>query len=173
MQSLSALFASIVAVILFTLVPAYRTYWIIDQQVYKYVNLETQELANNMRHKGYIDMEMYEGFVGDLSKTQNVYDISIIHTKKTYYPLLSTDPGYSANHMFTVVEQKYPLSAIVDQMNSDANHMYKMSRGDNVYVEVVNRSKTGTMVFLQIVGGNGESSLVSSKAGGMITNENY
>lgn len=173
MNSLSALFASIVAVIIFTMVPAYRTYWIIDQQVFKYVNMQTQEFANNIRHKGYIDQEMYETFIKQLSNTGNVYDIEIIHTKKDYHPLQPTDPGYSPDHTFVVVEESFPIETIIDGINSSPNHQYRMSQGDNISVEVVNKSKTGTMVFLQALGGKAENTLIFSKAGGMVTNEDY
>lgn len=173
MNSLSTLFASIVAVIIFTLVPAYRTYWIVDQQVFKYVNMETQNFANNVRHKGYIDEKMYEDYVKGLANTQNVYDIKIVHTKKVYHPLSPTDPGYSQDNTFTVVEQSYPIQTILNGINSSPNHQYRMNQGDDISVEVVNMSKTGTMVFLQAIGGKGENSLIFSKAGGMITNEDY
>jgi len=172
-NNLSTLFASIVAVIIFTLVPAYRTHWIIDQQVFKYVNMETQEFVNNIRHKGYINQEIYESFVKSLANTGNIYDIEIIHTKKEYHPLHPTDPEYSEDHTFTVVEEKFPLQTIIEEINSSPNQQYRMSKGDNISVEVVNKSKTGTMVFIQVLGGNAENSLIFSKAGGMITNEDY
>ena len=173
MNPLSALFASIVAIIIFTLVPAYRTYWIIDQQVFKYVNQQTQEFANDVRHKGYIDYEMYEGFIRKLSHTDNVYDIKIIHTEKIYHPLQPTDPEYSADHTFTVIKEMHPIEAIMDDINNSSIHEYRMHQGDSVSVEVVNISKTGTMVFIQALGGNAENSLIFSKAGGMVTNEDY
>jgi len=173
MNSLSALFASIIAVVIFTLVPAYRSYWIIDQQVFKYVNMQTQEFTNNVRHKGYINKEMYEDFVKQLANTENVYDIKITHTKKTYHPLQPTDKGYSVDHTFEVVEEKFPLQTIMENIDKNPEHQYQMHQGDNISVEVVNTSKTGTMVFLQALGGKAENSLIFSKAGGMITNEDY
>ncbi len=173
MNSLSTLFASIVAVILLTLVPAYRSYWILDQQVFRYVNMQTQEFANNIRHKGYISSEMYEEYVKNLSHTENVYDISIVHTKKTYHPLQLTDPGYSPDNTFVVVEEMIPLKTIVDGINSSPTKQYRMNQGDSVSVKVVNKSKTGTMVFIQMLGGKAENSLIFSKAGGMVTNEDY
>lgn len=173
MNNLSTLFASIVAVIIFTLVPAYRTHWIIDQQVFKYVNMETQEFANNIRHKGYIDKEMYESFVRRLANTENVYDIEIIHTKKEYHPLHPADPEYSDDHTFAVVEEKFPLQTIIEVINNSPEHQYRMSKGDNISVEVVNKSKTGTMIFIQALGGSADNTLIFSKAGGMVTNEDY
>lgn len=173
MNPLSTLFASIVAIILLTIVPAYRAYWIIDQQVFKYVNLQTQEFTNDIRHKGYIDDDMYEDFVKSLSNTENVYDIRIVHTEKAYYPLQATDPGYTPEHTFTVVEVMFPLDAIIEEMDANTAHQYRMHQGDNISVEVVNKSKTGTMVFIQALGGGAENSLLFSKAGGMVTNEDY
>jgi hypothetical protein len=173
MNPLSTLFASIVAIIIFTLVPVYRTYWIIDQQVYKYVNLQTQEFANDIRHKGYIDNERFEAFIKALSNTENVYDINIVHIEKIYHPLQATDPGYTPDHTFTVIEEAHPLNAIMEGINSSPAHQYRMHQGDTISVEVVNKSKTGTMVFIQALGGKAENSLLSSRAGGMVTNEDY
>lgn len=173
MNPLSTLFASIVAIILLTIVPAYRAYWIIDQQVFKYVNIQTQEFTNNIRHKGFIDDDMYEAFVKALSNTENVYDISIVHTEKVYHPLQPGDPGYTPEHTFTVVEEMYPLNTIIEEINTSPARRYQMHQGDNISVEVVNKSKTGTMVFIQALGGEAENSLLFSKAGGMVTNEDY
>lgn len=173
MNPLSTLFASIVAIILLTIVPAYRAYWIIDQQVFKYVNMQTQEFANNIRHKGYIDYEQFESFVKALSNTENVYDINIVHTEKIYHPLQATDPGYTSDHTFTIVEEAHPLNAIIEVINNSPLREYRMHQGDNICVEVVNKSKTGTMVFIQVLGGEAENSLIFSRAGGMVTNEDY
>ncbi len=104
MNPLSTLFASIVAIILLTIVPAYRAYWIVDQQVFKYVNMQTQEFANDIRHKGYIDDDMYEDFVKTLSNTEKCLRHPHRAYGKVYHPLQATDPGYTPEHTFTVVE---------------------------------------------------------------------
>jgi len=174
MNSFSTFIAIIVALILMVIVPSYRAYFIIDQQVLNFVNKENQDFVNNIRHKGFISKEMYEKFILDLSKTQNVYGIEIIHTKKVYYPLFPSDAEYSIDTTFKVLEQKYSKEQIIEQIYAPLNLTkdYRMSQGDTISIKVENKSITGYMVYMSLMGANG-SSFIFSRYGGMITNEDY
>lgn len=173
MNNISTLFAAIVAVVLLTVVPSYRLYWIIDQHVFNYVNVETQRFSNSIRHDGYINKDMYEGFVHSLAKTQNVYDIQINHVKKVYYPLQPTDPGYSIDHTFEVIEEDFPTQYILDGIYSSPSGEYRLRQGDSIIVSVENLTTTGSAIFMTFMGGNAASSFIFSRFGGMVTNEDY
>ncbi|NJD02364.1 MAG: hypothetical protein FIA99_07165 [Ruminiclostridium sp.] len=172
MNYISQIAAFITAVVLLFVVPAYRMSWVVDQAVLKQVGYETQEFVNAIRHKGFISRESYEGFVTGLSKTGNVYDIQLKHTRKVYYPLKPGDPDYSPTHTYTIVNDEYYTKQILDTLYINHND-YLMKKGDSFTVTVTNNSRTGSMVFLSFMGGAPETSMIFSKYGGMIVNEDY
>lgn len=172
MNYLSKAVAFVVAAILLFIAPAYRMYWLIDQAALRQVNIETQDFVNTIQHKGYISTEQYEGFVTALSKTGNVYDIKIKHTRKVYYPLKPGDPDYSPTHTYTIVKDEYYTKQILDTLY-ESNMDYTLKKEDTITVTVTNKSRTGSMVFLKLLGGRDETGILFSQYGGMIVNEDY
>lgn len=172
MNYFSQAVAFIVAALLLFVVPSYRMYWLIDQAVLRQVNMETQDFVNTVRHKGYVSKEQYEDFITALSKSGNVYDINLKYTRKEYYPLKSGDPEYSATHTYTIVKDEYYTKQILDTLYKD-NKDYIMKKEDTFTVTVINKSTSGSMVFLNLMGNKNETNILFSQYGGMITNEAY
>lgn len=170
MNYLSQTAAFVVAVLLLFIAPTYRMYWVIDQAALRQVNMETQDFVNSVRHKGYVSKEQYEAFVTALSLTGNVYDIKLKHTRKVYYPLKPGDQDYSPTHTYTIVKDEYYTTQILDTLYK-SNKDYNMKREDTFTVTVTNRSITGSMVFLRLMGGKDETGILFSQYGGMIVNE--
>lgn len=162
--------AFVLAVILLFIAPAYRMYWLIDQAVLRQVNMETQDFVNTVRHKGYISREQYEGFVTVLAKTGNAYDIQLKHTRMEYYPLKPGDPDYTSTHTYTIVKDEYYTKQILNTLYK-TNKDYTMKKEDTFLATVTNKSTTGSMVFLNLMGGKNETSILFSQYGGMITND--
>ncbi|MFA6308592.1 MAG: hypothetical protein WC677_02440 [Clostridia bacterium] len=171
MNYLSKMFAFLLSVILLFIVPAYRICWVTDQAVSKQVNYDTCEFVNNVRHKGFVSRRMYEDFVGKLSNTGYVYDIEMKHLKEVwdYVPNISSPDGYETANFF----DEYPTEYILKDIFSSEEDRYFMHKGDSFVVSITNKSKTGSMVFMNFLGDNGFVSSIFTKYGGMITNEDY
>lgn len=172
MNYISQIVAFVTAVVLLFVVPAYRMSWVVDQAVLKQVSYETQEFVNSVRHKGFISNETYEDFITQLAKTGNVYDVQLKHTRKEYYPLQPGDPEYSTTHTYTIINDEFYNKQILDTIYKTQTD-YLMKKGDSFTITVTNKSQTGSMVFLSIMGGAPKTSMIFSKYGGMIVNEDY
>jgi hypothetical protein len=164
--------AFLVAAILLFIAPAYRMYWVIDQASLRQVNVETQNFVNNVRHKGYISKEQYESYITAIAKTGNLYDVQMNHTRKQYYPLQPGDKDYSPTHTYTIINDDYYTKQILDTIYKSGKD-YTMKKEDTFTVTVKNMSTTGSMVFLNLLGGRAETGILFSQYGGMIVNENY
>lgn len=163
MNYISHIVGFLIAVLLMFIIPAFRMFWIVDHAILKHVNYETQLFVNTVRHKGYVSKELYENFVRNLAKTMNVYDIEMVHVRKAYVP------GNTGE--VVVYDDCYPTYYILNAIYNQ-NQDYKMKIGDEFVVSVVNKTKTGTMVFLDFLGGE-NIPLIFTRYGGMITNEDY
>lgn len=160
---LSQVAAIILAVMILFVAPAYRISWLRDQEVYKYVSKETSQFVNNVRLKGFVSKENLELFLSELNKTNNTYDVQIVHTQKAYYP--------SGSDAFQVVDDKHFTREILEKVYNKGEE-YPMKAGDNFEVVVVNRSRTGSMVFSSLLGGSGDT-MIFARYGGAIQNEDY
>jgi hypothetical protein len=172
MNYISQIAAFILAIVLLFVVPAYRMTWVVDQAVLKQVNYETQEFVNTVRHKGFVSSDTYEAYITALAKTGNLYDVQLKHTRKEYYPLMPGDPQYSPTHTYTIVNDEYYTKQILDTIYINKTD-YLMKKSDSFTVTVLNKSKTGSMVFLDYIGGASKTGIIFSKYGGMIVNEDY
>lgn len=171
MNYVSKIFAFLVAVLLLFIVPAYRISWITDQAVHKQVNFHTCEFVNTVRHKGFVSKEIYEEFIRGLSETGNVYDIEMKHSKDVWdYVVVDAEKEEVETMNYF---DEYPTGYILDGIYNKSENKYFMSKGDCFSVTVINKSKTGAMIFMNLLGGGANPSIIFSKYGGMIINEDY
>ena len=164
MNSISSLFASIIAVILLTVVPAYRMNFIAEQSIFNHVNLVTEEFTNNCRYKGYIDDKMLYDFNSELSKTNMMYDISITHMKKVYYPVEEEGEMY-----FDTYDEAHTSKEIYDEIKGEGK--YLMNKGDTISVQVKNSSSLASFTLSSIM--TQTDTDIFATNGGIITNEDY
>jgi len=171
MNYLSKMFAFLLSAVLLFIVPAFRISQITDRAILKHVNYDTCEFVNNVRHKGFVSKIMYEDFINKLSKTGYLYDVEMVHLKDVwdYVPSISNPEEYETANFF----DEYPTEYILKDVFETDEEKYFMHKGDSFAVNVTNISKTGAMVFMNLIGGNENSSTIFSKFGGMITNEDY
>jgi len=138
--------------------------------------IKVKEATNNfqdtVRKKGYISQKGYDDFVKILSGTGNVYDIQMKHIKYIIYPLTPSNSKYTVQkpwiELNDIYGQRYILNVIYKQYPND----YKMNKGDDFLITVVNKNITGTMVFMSFIGGKAVNT-IWSQGGGMITSEEY
>lgn len=165
MNYFSKMMAFLIAVLLLFIVPTFRTYWIIDQAVLKTLNLSTQEFVNNVRQKGFISKNMYEDFLRKISTTGYVYDIEMLHDKQVYYP--------NGKGNFIIASETFASKNILkDVFDKSKEYRYLMKKGDNFSLQLKNKGTSGSAVFMKLFGGS-NSSMLFSRYGGMVSNEDY
>lgn len=170
---ISKVAAIILAVILTVIVPIYNQFWMIDRTVYNQVNVVTNRFQKEVRTRGYVNKEIYENFMRDLSNTGRIYDVEMLHRKTTYYPLSPTSPGYTADKPWTVEFFKYTDKDILGTVYNKAQPKdYKMQPGDDFTVSVRDKNQQGIRIFWKHIGGNKtDQPLIIASYGGMIENE--
>lgn len=87
-SSLQKIIAAVVGVMILFIIPVYIAYEKVDDISYSLALKLTQNFVDNARDKGYISPEMYSDFVSGLYSTNNVYEVTIEHTKKRYDPAI-------------------------------------------------------------------------------------
>ena len=103
-----------------------------------YISNETTEFVNNIKNKGYITLEMYKRFIQNIDKTNNLYDIQIVHSHRLIEPLVNAD---------RIVEEHYTVryyNTYQDEIleTFDEGNIYYFSQGDYINVNIKNRNKT-------------------------------
>lgn len=103
-----------------------------------YISNETTEFVNNIKNKGYITVEMYKRFIQNIDKTNNLYDIQIIHSHRLVEPLVNVDgivEGHYAVRYFNTYQDEILKTF-------DKGNIYYFSQGDYINVSIKNRNKT-------------------------------
>ena len=96
-DNLQRIFAILLTVVVFFLMPIYLAFDKKDDVAYALALRITSNFVDNVTTKGYLTAKMYNDFVSELSTTDNLYEIHIEHVAKKYYPVIYsyTDNTYS------------------------------------------------------------------------------
>lgn len=167
MNPLSKIVTILLAVILLFIFPIKDRYERTVKEVNNYINNVTFHFVKDIESKGYIDKKMYDDFLSNISKTNNRYDIQIIHTRKVYYPLEETDPRYSTSKTFIDLNDKYGIRQILNVLSDPSKGIYKMSVGDEIEIIVKNDLNFSLAPFESIA----EGEFIFARYGGFIENE--
>lgn len=81
-------FAILIAVIIFFLLPMYISFEKKDDISYALALKITTNFVESVTKKGYLSREMYDNYLSDLGATDNAYDITFEHIAKKYYPTI-------------------------------------------------------------------------------------
>lgn len=103
-----------------------------------YISNETTEFVNNIKNKGYITVEMYKRFIQNIDKTNNLYDIQIIHSHRLVEPLVNVG-GIVEEHYMVRYFNTYQDEIL---KTFDKGNIYYFSQGDYINVSIKNRNKT-------------------------------
>lgn len=90
---LQRVFAIILSVVVFFLLPLYMAFEKKDDIAYSMALRITSSFVDNVTNKGYISKEMYLDFISDLAVTGNSYDVKMQHKAKKYYPVIYAKIG--------------------------------------------------------------------------------
>lgn len=184
MNSLSKILALILAILLLYIFPLDNSALQQDDISYMVAYKATTTFADSVRDKGYITPKMYNDFFEELHSTGNTYEISLVHSHKTYDPNYDnmTDPnnpqflgGFSLNY-----EESYnaQIMSVMFPDNTkktdDLSRWYKLSKGDFFTVKVRNTNRTSAQVIRDFLTNNNTTNAkIVIPYGGMVYNEDY
>lgn len=129
-DSLSIIFAFIVALILMFFVPLLDTWEMQDNLSYVVTYAAVTDFVDTVRNTGYISEAAYDNFLLRLGTTGNTYDITLEHREfnEDIDAYLNT---YTNEIINTIESQK----------------VYKLDKYDYFYVTIKNTNKTQAMVL--------------------------
>jgi hypothetical protein len=172
---LSKIFAVILVIGLLIVYPILHMASIQEDTTRIFVLSETTKFVDMVRDVGYISPDTYEDFSRQLLATNNIYDIEIEHLHKVINPIY-TDPldittfqddfseNYEGHYTATIMAQLFP--------DTGSGSDYRLSKGDYIVVEVVNKNKTfGTKIREMIFGVNMPEETIYVRYGGVVRYE--
>lgn len=81
-------FAILMSVFMFFILPLYIAFEKKDDIAYALALKITNSFVDNVNSKGYLTLDMYDKYISELSTTGNVYDVSLEYNAKEYNPVL-------------------------------------------------------------------------------------
>ncbi|WP_461613209.1 hypothetical protein [Clostridium sp. Marseille-QA1073] len=169
-NSISKVVSIIIAVILMVMI-TYNMFWIIDRMVYNQVNVINNRFQKEVRTRGYIDREMYDNFMRELTNTGRIYDVEMLHRNIKYYPLSEDLKEYTIEKPYSIEYFKHNENEILNEIyNKDKRYLMRI--GDDFTVTVRDQGTRGSRVLWNVIGGTKENNtLIFSTYGGMVENE--
>lgn len=170
-EDISTFFSFILILIMLVIAPVFLLYQGMHNKIASEVDKVTFKFVQDTRNKGYISKYTYENFLNNLSNTRNTYKVEIIHEKHIWYPLKPTDPKYTADKPYIILDDVYCEDQILETIYNNSKD-YKMEVGDDISVTVTNNNETSFSVFNKLLGNINEHGIYSN-FGGAIKNERY
>lgn len=172
-DGLSKIVATFVAVLLLFIYPLSHMADNQEESMKLLVLSATTQLVDGIRDKGYLDLEMYDGFLETLAITGCTYEVALTHRHKSFYPIYTDvlDPA-----TFTGDYEAYYEGFFTEEILSGLNSsgIYYLSKDDYVLIEVYNTSKTfAAKVKTFIIGDSIPARSIYVQYGGQVRYENY
>jgi hypothetical protein len=177
-DSFSKIVAIFLAALLLFVVPIKNEFERIDNTSRIYVLNETAKFVDSVRNLGYITPFMYQDYIGRLEATNNIYEVRLEHSIKTFDPVYS-DPldedtfegdylvGFSSYYNNDILPVLFPNFSV-----DDSDRIYKLSRGDYFTVTVFNKNKTmATKLQEMLYNGDVPVTKIYVRYGGMVKDE--
>lgn len=136
-----------------------------DNIVQTMLMTQTSLFTDTIRNKGYIDRELYEEFLGRISKTDNVYDVEITHYKKIY--------NYDEDTRIYVMNYECCTNEVIAEEIYSDEGKYRMEAGDFICVSVKSKGKTFGEKIQGILTDSDINSAIDVVYGGVIRDEAY
>lgn len=133
-DSLSIVFAMIVALILMFFVPLVDTWELQDNLSYVVTYAAVTDFVDTVRNTGYVSLEVYSSFLTRLAATGNTFDVTMEHRE------FNEDIDAYLNTYTNTIE------ATINSGNK-----YKLDKYDYFYVTVKNTNKTQASVVNSFV----------------------
>lgn len=153
--------AIVIAVFLYIFGPIYNNFSICDTYIDNHVRTATNNFQKEVRKNGYVDLDTYNKFLYELSKTKKVYKIELIHGSKLVYPKGIND--------YQPVNIKHGNIEIYNQIFSKKK--YLMRYGDNFKVTINETEVANSRILSSIKKLNLKNNLMTFSSGGVVENE--
>lgn len=142
--------------------PIYQTFETTDELVNTIAIDVVNKHQKIMRKNGFIDQESYLNLLEDLTKTGEVYTVTLTHTSRLAYP--GEEDGDYEIH-----EIKYSNDIILDTIK-DGTTKYTMRYGDDIRIYIKETEVAPSRILLGMFS-NTTPKLISHCSGGMVENE--
>lgn len=137
---------------------------LIDYYIYNQVNVVANAFQKEARLKGYIDQNAYDNLLKELSKTNRIYDIGMIHRDIKYYPV-DNEKGYSVEY-FKHNEKEILNNIYINKQN------YLMHIGDDFKIVITEKGESDSRVIWNFLSGTkSNNSYIFATFGGVVENE--
>jgi len=159
-DSLSIIFAVIIALLLMFLFPMIDTWEMQDNLSYVVVYSAVTDFVDTVRNTGYISQESYDNFEAKLYSTGNTYSITMEHRElnddlRVY---LNTYTNEILDTIHTVVED-----------DSTKTKIYRLDKYDYFYVTVKNTNRTQATVLSDFLStSTGDNFKIGVSYGGVV-----
>ena len=163
-DSLSVIFATIVAAIIMFLFPMLDTWERQDDLSYIAAYTSVVNTVDSVRNTGRLTADMYNNLITSLNATGNRFDIQLKH-KATEYVNAGADK-------YEVVYLNHYTNDLVAALESPSGEYTDFRKGDYFYISVKNRNKTQATVLKQnLYNTRLETFKIGVPYGGQIRNE--
>ena len=162
-DSLSIIFAIIVALIIMFIVPLMDTWELQDNLSYTVTYAAVTDFVDTCRNVGYISLDSYQAFQQTLLSTGNTFAITMEHRDQKEIPLVN-DAG-EVEMMRTAFYNTY-TSQIEFELYQ--NHIYKLDKYDYFFVSVKNTNTTQASIINQLVADDSSNFKIGCAYGGCV-----
>ena len=182
-DNLSMVILMILLVLVMIMFPLYNYFERQDDMSYSLVLKATTNFAQEVMNNGYLDQNMYDNYINQLTDTGNLYDIELEAHRK----ILVKDPdnadAYIEKSYIDYNEQIF--SSVANNASSNVenlktvsskslkNNIYKFDEGDEFYVKVKNSSTTMAGAIFNALFKSSSKDRIVVNYGGIIKNDSW
>ncbi len=161
-DSLSIIFAVIVALIIMFIVPLVDAWELQDNLSYVVTYAAVTDFVDTVRNTGYISMDNYKSFMSALNSTGNTYAVSMEH--RAFNSVISSDMIENTGKYMSAYLNTY-TNNIMAQLQTG---VYKLDKYDYFYVTVKNTNRTQASIINNIVSNDASNFKIGCAYGGVV-----
>ena len=162
-DSLSVIFATLVAAIIMFLFPMLDTWERQDDLSYMAAYTAVVDTVDAVRNTGRLTEDMYDDLVSTINATGNRFQIQLEHRQYVVVP--------NGSNSYEAVYLNHYTSEILDHLETSGDYT-EFNRGDFFYISIKNTNKTQATVLKEsLYGAKMETFKIGVPYGGQIKNE--
>ena len=171
-DSLSVIFATIVAAIIMFLFPMLDTWERQDDLSYMAAYTAVVDMVDAVRNTGRLTEDMYSDLVSAITTTGNRFKVQMEHREYVIVPKGVPNADGSYNDYEMVYITHYTDDILAYLTNPSSGEYTEFNKGDFFYVSIKNTNKTqATMMKQNLYGTRMETFKIGVPYGGQIKNE--
>jgi hypothetical protein len=165
-DSLSNIFAVIVALVMMFIVPLVDTWELQDNLSYVVTYAAVTDFVDTVRNTGYITLNNYTNLLNTLNATGNTFVVSMEH--RAFLPEVSSDMIENTGKYTSAYLNTY-TNTIVDVLKSNnGTGTYRLNKYDYFYVTVKNTNKTQASAINGIIAKDNSNFKIGCAYGGVV-----